>query len=79
MNHFCRQASRLASDRLDRRLRWGERVRLGLHLAMCGLCRRNARALLRIHRVVSGAAADEERWRLDEARRRRIAEGLPRE
>lgn len=43
MNHFCRQASRLASDAMERNLTWGESVRLNMHLAMCGACRNHAR------------------------------------
>lgn len=35
----CREASRLASESLDRRLRPAEQVELRLHLLMCRLCR----------------------------------------
>ncbi|MGC8559833.1 MAG: zf-HC2 domain-containing protein [Phycisphaerae bacterium] len=41
----CRQATRLASDRLDRRLTVWERLELAMHLAMCGACRACARQL----------------------------------
>jgi len=36
----CREASRLLSDRLDRPLRFGERLGLHLHLAVCRACSR---------------------------------------
>lgn len=39
MKHFCQQASRLASDAFERKLTWGESVRLKMHLAICGTCR----------------------------------------
>ncbi|MGQ0545691.1 MAG: zf-HC2 domain-containing protein [Betaproteobacteria bacterium] len=34
----CREAARLASAGLDRRLGFGERLRLRLHLAICAGC-----------------------------------------
>jgi len=39
MKHACKQASRLASDSLDRQLSLWERLKFHLHLAMCGNCR----------------------------------------
>jgi hypothetical protein len=36
----CREASRLASESLDRRLPLTSRIRLRLHLMMCHYCRR---------------------------------------
>jgi predicted anti-sigma-YlaC factor YlaD len=36
----CKEVSRLLSDRLDRRLGLGERMRLRMHLAMCRACSR---------------------------------------
>lgn len=41
----CRDASLLASQAQDRELRRGERFGLGLHLAMCGNCRRFERQI----------------------------------
>jgi hypothetical protein len=49
MNHFCREASRLESDALERRLTLAERLRLRLHLLVCDACR-NYRAELRLMR-----------------------------
>jgi hypothetical protein len=34
----CKDVSKLLSDGLDRKLRFSERVRLRLHLAMCSAC-----------------------------------------
>jgi len=39
MKHACKQASRLASDSLDRQLSLWERLTFHFHLAMCGNCR----------------------------------------
>ncbi len=78
MRHFCRQASHLASERLDRRLTWSEHVRLWLHLAMCGLCRSNVRAMHMMHRVLRAEGCDDDRITLDDARRARIAAALRR-
>jgi predicted anti-sigma-YlaC factor YlaD len=45
MNHFCRQASRLLSERYERRLTPVEQTRLQLHLLLCGMCRNYAASL----------------------------------
>jgi predicted anti-sigma-YlaC factor YlaD len=47
----CRQATRLASERLDRRLNAFERVGLAIHLAMCGACRACARQFRTINHL----------------------------
>ena len=50
----CRQASRLASDRLDRQLTVWERLELAIHLAICGTCRSCARQLRAIDLFARG-------------------------
>lgn len=35
----CKEISELVSQSLDQPLPWSKRVRVRLHLAMCGLCR----------------------------------------
>ena len=35
----CKEVHRLASEQLDRRLSFGERARLQLHLSYCRACR----------------------------------------
>ena len=84
MNHDCGQASRWVSDRLDRDLGWGERLQLLMHLAMCGACRSNARAMGLLHRMMGAysadAAVDEAvEPKLDAADRQRIAAALRQE
>jgi putative zinc finger protein len=41
----CREATRLLSQRQDRRLRAAERAKLSLHLCVCDACSRFARQL----------------------------------
>ena len=36
----CKEASRLLSQAEDRRLGWGERLKLRAHLALCDFCTR---------------------------------------
>lgn len=48
----CKEASRLLSQRLDRRLDAGERVALSLHLALCTGCRRLNRQLQFLQRAL---------------------------
>ena len=50
----CKEASRLASQQLERPLTLGERVRFRLHLAICAGCRRMERQF-RFLRVATGA------------------------
>ena len=38
MRLTCREASRLLSDGLDRKLRLGDRAALRMHLALCDAC-----------------------------------------
>lgn len=49
----CRQVSDLLSDRLDRRLRPMERLRLRMHLAMCKACARVEGQLQLLHKAMS--------------------------
>ena len=39
MNHFCKEASQLQSDGFERNLTLMERIRLRIHLLICGACR----------------------------------------
>ena len=34
----CKEASRLASESLDRKLTWRQQIKLWMHLAICRLC-----------------------------------------
>lgn len=48
----CRDAARLLSESMDRRLPLAERVGLRVHLLLCGLCRRYGRQLVFLRRLV---------------------------
>jgi hypothetical protein len=39
VNYACKEASKLASDSLDRRLSLRERLKLKIHMLMCGKCK----------------------------------------
>jgi hypothetical protein len=56
----CREATRLISDGLDRRLSPAERWRLRLHLLLCAPCCRFRRAARWLNRAVPLAPADVE-------------------
>ncbi|MDX8413773.1 MAG: hypothetical protein R8J85_06755 [Mariprofundales bacterium] len=76
MNHYCQQASQLASERLDRKLGLGERLHLWLHLAMCRLCRDNVHATKRVHQLVRGQQAAFDSAHLDAQQLEKIAKAM---
>lgn len=49
----CREVSRLASQGLDRRLGFGKRVRLRVHLAICEGCANFSRQLAFLRKAVA--------------------------
>ncbi|GIX31813.1 MAG: hypothetical protein KatS3mg124_2285 [Porticoccaceae bacterium] len=55
----CIDATRLLSEAQERTLAKGERLRLGIHLAMCGGCRRFARQLPALRRFARAYARGE--------------------
>lgn len=77
----CREAARLASQAIDRRLSLGQRLALGLHLSVCAACRAYRRQIIAIDRLMRGRSstiADDGTIRLDPAARQRISEALRR-
>ena len=56
----CREAAKLASQRMDRNLSFGERVSLRVHLAICDGCTNFARQIAFLRRAVErlGSKAD---------------------
>jgi transcriptional regulator with XRE-family HTH domain len=75
----CKQASRLLSQSLDRRLTWRERTALRLHLTICDVCRRFGRQLLLLRqatrRMISQTEQDEQ-LQLSQEAKARIANAL---
>ncbi|ATX81655.1 Putative zinc-finger [Mariprofundus ferrinatatus] len=51
MKHACRQASRLASDSIDRKLSILERLKFHLHLAICKNCRNCDNSFRLVHQT----------------------------
>lgn len=76
----CRQAAELVSERLDRRLSLGERLRLRLHLALCRSCARYQTQLRFLRRALKRRARQpakpEPGQRLPEDARERIRRRL---
>ena len=50
----CKDVTQLASESLDRKLTWMERIGLRFHLMMCKLCTRYVRQLKFMHQACSG-------------------------
>jgi hypothetical protein len=48
----CKEATQLASQRMDRRLGFGERVGLRIHLAICDGCVRVTKQMAFLRKVV---------------------------
>ncbi len=51
----CKQASYLASKKLDETLSWKERMNFSLHIAMCRLCRHYATDIKKLHTALNKA------------------------
>lgn len=73
----CKEASYLASKAMDEKLTWRERLGLGLHIAMCSICRRYVRNVKKLRAMMRQAAASgqlllPENVRLSEMSRERI-------
>ncbi len=78
MKYFCRQSSRLASDRLERSLSLAERFSLWLHCSMCSMCRHHAHFLRVLGQTCSHLHEEEPNLPLSlaEKRKRAIRAGL---
>jgi anti-sigma factor ChrR (cupin superfamily) len=49
---MCREATRLISEGLDRRLPWWQRISLRFHVMMCGACHAYKKQIESLHRLV---------------------------
>lgn len=54
----CREVHQLASESLDRQLNTGERLRMRVHLVMCGACTRFNGQMLLIRRAMQRLSHD---------------------
>jgi hypothetical protein len=77
----CKEASYLASKKLDKKLTWRESLNFRLHILMCDLCRRYAMEIKKIHKVMqksgkSGLSMLPESIKLSKQSRERIKQVL---
>jgi len=77
----CKEASLLASKKLDKNLTLRERIEFSLHTAMCGLCRYYAKDLQALHRLMQKMAKRDntgliESTKLSEQARERIKQTM---
>ncbi len=77
----CKEASDLASKKLDSQLTWREHTGLWLHLTMCRLCRRYLRDVKKLQVLMrksskTGQALWPETVKLSEQSRERIKQVL---
>jgi hypothetical protein len=64
----CKQISKLASDSLDQKLSWGNRMQLWMHLGMCGLCSRFRKAIIRINQETQARSHEVETGQRDDVK-----------
>ncbi len=78
----CREVSALASETLDREMRFRERFGMLLHLMLCRICRRyvkQIRFLSTASRVLKDKVLEDTQPRLNDAARQRIKKRLTEE
>ena len=76
----CREATKMMSDGLDRRLTRWQRLQLRLHVTMCSACRAYRHQLQRLHALLRRRFSDDpqptEDEQLSDAARQRIRQRL---
>ena len=77
----CKEASYLASKKLDEKLTWRESLGFRLHIMVCGLCRRYAMEIKKMHSVMKKAGKSSlsilpESVKLSKQSRERIKQAL---
>lgn len=77
MKHACEDISRLASEKLERRLNFLERLRLRLHFLMCSACRHYDTHITVLHNILKNKQKNSlEAARLPDKKREEIKEAL---
>jgi len=78
MRHYCREVSHLVSDAHERELKFSERIRMRVHLLMCGVCRNYVSDLKLLSKVFDGLRRkiDDEGVVLSSTQRARISKVL---
>ena len=77
----CKEASYLASKKLDEKLTWRESLGFRLHIMVCDLCRRYAMEIKKMHNVMKKAGKSSlsilpESVKLSKQSRERIKQAL---
>lgn len=77
----CKEASLLASKKLDKKLTFRERMHFYLHTAMCNLCRHYAKEIEALHQLIKKAGKNQEfvltgKEQLSEQSRQRIKQEI---
>jgi hypothetical protein len=57
----CKEVTRMASDSMERKLSWRQRLDMRLHLLICALCMRYVKQLQFMHDAVRHHAAEIEK------------------
>jgi len=80
IKHACRQATKIASDGLDRRLSAWEILRLKLHLLLCGNCRNFDHGIHILHQTADLIRRSQyDGLQLSPEQRQRLSEALKQE
>jgi hypothetical protein len=80
--YSCKQVSQIVSESLDKKLTLWTRIQLRMHLAMCGVCSRFRKTMIRVDREVKQLAVEietdnhQDSARLSEATRNRLQREL---
>ena len=61
----CKEVSQLVSESIDKKLPLWTRMNLMMHLAMCGLCKRFRKSILRVHTEARAYATELENGTAD--------------
>lgn len=72
MNHFCRHASRLSSESMERPLTMSESIRLRLHLMICTGCTNYDHSIKLLHQTLENMRKANEQASLSTDARERI-------
>lgn len=75
----CKQASKLLSQSLDRKLSWKERIELRFHLLICDMCTRFAKQLKIMQTAMQdwvNACEQDQSIQLSQSAKLRIAEKI---
>ncbi|OIO68300.1 MAG: hypothetical protein CO186_09760 [Zetaproteobacteria bacterium CG_4_9_14_3_um_filter_49_83] len=76
MNHFCKHASHLTSESMERDLTMVESINLRLHLWICSSCANYSQSIKLLHQALAAMRSDNENIKLSENARQRIKDAI---